>query len=696
MNEVPVEKKRVIAVVGHHGTGKTSLLESFMYMTGETDRLGKTDDGNTFCDYLDEEKKKGMTLTSKVVQAEYEKHRLTFIDTPGYFDFVGDIKGALRVVDGAILVVNAAAGVEVETERVWEAIQERKLPTIVVVNRMDREHADFGKCLQQLRDELDMKLVPLRVPIGAEADFSGVIDLITAKALTFNEKGKVCDRKELEGDQREVYETLHEQLMDAAVETDDVLMERYLEGESISYDQVRAGIHAAAKSGDIVPVFCTSATGLIGISTLLDGIINYIPNPMERKTVAVRVGDKEDAQEITEEGAGLGLVFKVTMDPFAGQLSFIRCFSGVLPADTDLYNRTQESSVRIGHLMAISGRSHNAVNRALPGDIVAVGKVESLHAGDTLSLDKGTAVVVPVPPLPFTYHTAIHAANRNEEDKVGTGIARVIVGETTLKYERNKETREFVLSGMGDQQIELVASRLRNQLKLDVELKTPRVAYRETLTASGEGSYRHKKQSGGRGQFGEVHMRLKPQERSAGFEFKDKIFGGSIPGRFVPAVEKGVIDAMSRGVVAGYPVVDVFCELYDGKFHDVDSSEMAFKIAGSMAFRQIIADQCKPVLLEPIMDVVVTVPEQFMGDVMGDLNSRRGRVQGMDSAGRKQIIRAQVPLADMYRYPIELRSITRGRGSYVMEFAHYEQVPHDKAKEIIAEVEARKKEEEES
>ncbi len=696
MKEFSAENKRVIAIVGHHGSGKTSLIESFLYMNGDIDRLGKTEDGNTFCDYLDEEKAKGLSLASKIVQMEYEKSRLTFIDTPGYYDFVGDIKGALRVADGAILVINATAGVEVETERIWDYIKEYNLPAIIVINRMDREHADYNKCIEQLKDELNMKLVPMRAPVGAEDNFTGVIDLVSGKSLVFNEKGKVKDRNELNDDEQAIYEEYHEVLMDVAVENDEALMEKYLEGGSISMDEVRKHIHDSVVKGDAVPVFCTSSTKLVGISTLLDGMINYIPNPIESGKVQLIEGDKEIEQDITQDGPGLGLVFKVAQDPFAGQLSFIRVFSGILPADIELKNRTQQDTVKIGHLMAISGRQQNAVNRALPGDIVAVAKVDSLRAGDTLSTLQAAAVLPPVACPPFAVHTAIHAVDRNDEDKLGTGINRIITGDTTMKYERNPETKEFVLSCMGEQQVDLVSNRLKNQFKLNIELATPRVAYRETITKPGEGSYRHKKQSGGRGQFGEVHIRLKPQERSAGFEFKDSIFGGAIPGRFVPAVEKGVLEAMERGVVAGYPVVDVFCELFDGKFHDVDSSEMAFKIAGSMGFRNVAKESCNPVLLEPIMDVVVTVPEQYMGDVMGDLNSRRGRVMGMDSEGRKQIIRAQVPLAEMYRYPIDLRSITRGRGTYTMVFAHYEQVPNEIAKDIIADAERRKKEDEES
>jgi len=426
----------------------------------------------------------------------------------------------------------------------------------------------------------------------------------------------------------------------------------------------------------------------------LDGLVNLLPNPLQRSTVTIQKGEETKSLEINEDGVGMGLVFKSVIDPFVGKMGFVKVFSGKFSSDTELYNLTSGKHEKVSHLLAVNGRQHNNVAHARAGDIIALTKVDIIETGDTVSSQPGEWLIPPTEYPPHSFHAAVHGKSKGEEDKIGTAIPKLIDGDPTIVFERNNETRESILHGMGDQQLELVAQRLRKIANVDVDLDTPRVAYRETITAQGEGSYRHKKQSGGRGQFGEVHIRLTPMERGGEFEFKDSIFGGAIPSKFIPSVEKGVKESMARGVVAGYPVVDVHCELYDGKFHEVDSSDMAFKIAGSMAFRQVAKEKCKPVLLEPIMNVVVRVPEAMMGDVMGDLNSRRGRVLGMDSESGKQIIRAQVPLAEMYRYPIELRSITRGRGTYTMEFSSYEQVPADLAQKIIAEAERAKEEDE--
>jgi len=694
MNEIPAEKKRNIVLVGHHGAGKTSLLEDLLYNTGAIDRRGSISDGNTFADYLDEEKDKKITLTSKIIRCSHKGTEFTFIDTPGYSDFIGDILGAIRVADGAMLVIDAESGVEVETERIWEYLEKYSIPRVVVVNRMDKERADWDGALQSLRGELGAKLVPVRFPVGKYTDFKSVVSVLTGKQQFFNAKGTVEKEENVSGDLAGQRESYYEELMDAAVETDEALMERYLEGESIADEEIRKGLQAAAISGDAVPVFCTAATTGIGISSLLDGLVNLLPNPLQRSTVTIQKGEETKPLEINEDGVGMGLVFKSVIDPFVGKMGFVKVFSGKFSSDTELYNLTSGKHEKVSHLLAVNGRQHNNVAHARAGDIIALTKVDIIETGDTVSSQPGEWLIPPTEYPPHSFHAAVHGKSKGEEDKIGTAIPKLIDGDPTIVFERNNETRESILHGMGDQQLELVAQRLRKIANVDVDLDTPRVAYRETITAQGEGSYRHKKQSGGRGQFGEVHIRLTPMERGGEFEFKDSIFGGAIPSKFIPSVEKGVKESMARGVVAGYPVVDVHCELYDGKFHEVDSSDMAFKIAGSMAFRQVAKEKCKPVLLEPIMNVVVRVPEAMMGDVMGDLNSRRGRVLGMDSESGKQIIRAQVPLAEMYRYPIELRSITRGRGTYTMEFSSYEQVPADLAQKIIAEAERAKEEDE--
>ena len=686
MKEVEVGKKRNIAVVGHHGSGKTSLIEAILYFTGATDRLGRIDDGNTVADYLDEEKDKKHTLTSKLLQCEYRGHVLNIIDTPGYSDFVGDIKGALRAADGVLLVINAQNGVEVEAEKMWEYIQEYNIPCCAVVNRMDKERADFAACLQSLED-LGAQVCPVRLPMGKEDSFSGVIDLVTDKLETFDDKGKVDKQQNIPDDIHDEVEEFRQKMMEAAVLTDEALMERYLSDEKVSNDEIRHGLADGALQGAIVPVFTTNAYKCVGIQSLLDGLINYIPTPIAAgKYQVIKKGEEEPKDvEMKESGPGVGFVFKSMIDPFAGKVSFIRIFSGELHSESEWYNLSKDDRYRVGHILAVNGKKHNSVNKAGVGDIVAVTKIEGFDTNDTLASVDGKELVVPTqypqPPI----HMAVKAADKNEEDKIGSALPKIIAGDPTIKVERSQETNETVISAAGNMQIELISQRLKNQFKLTVEMKIPKVAYRETITAKGEGRYRHKKQSGGRGQFGEVQMRLKPLERGKQYEFINSIFGGAIPGKFVPAVEKGIAEAMTRGIVAGYPVVDVSVELFDGQYHDVDSSEMAFKIASSMCFRQVARENCKPVLLEPIMSVNVVIPESYMGDVMGDLNSRRGRVLGMDSVGGgKQVIKANVPLAEMYTYSIDLRSITQGRGSFEMEFSNYEQVPHETAEKVIA------------
>ncbi len=685
MKQVEVGKKRNIAVVGHHGSGKTSIMEAILYFTGQIDRLGKIDDKNTFCDYLDEEKEKKHTLTSKLIHCSYKGHELNFIDTPGYSDFVGDIKGALHAADGALVVLNGQSGVEVELEKIWEFLEEYQMPRAVVVNRMDRERADFAASVKSLEDFFGAQVCPVRLPWGSEDHFKGVIDLLKNKVLSFDERGKVSKEENIPEDLRAEVEEFEQKMTESAVSTDEELMMRYLEDEKIPLDEIRQGLREGALAGSVVPIFATAATRCIGIESLMDGLINYIPAPMDRKTFPAKKLDGEEIlqQEIKEDGQGVGFVFKSFMDPFAGKTSFIRIFSGTIEGESDWNIINKQEKARVGHVLSVNGKKHTTVSRAEVGDIVAVSKVDDFETNDTLSNGTLDFIVAPLeypqPPI----HMAVHAADKNDEDKVGGAVHKIIAGDPTIQANRNPETKETVLTAMGSMQVELISQRLKNQYKLNAEFTTPKVAYRETITKQGEGRFRHKKQSGGRGQFGEVHLRLKPMERGEHYEFINSIFGGAIPTKFIPAVEKGVLDAMERGILAGYPVVDVSVECFDGQYHDVDSSEMAFKIAGSMCFRQVARENCNPILLEPIMNVKVTVPEAYMGDVMGDLNSRRGRVMGMDAINKKQIIRAQVPLAEMYTYSIDLRSISQGRGSFEMEFSHYDPVPKELEQKVI-------------
>lgn len=688
MKEVEVGKKRNIVVLGHHGSGKTSLLEAILYFTGAIERLGKIQDGNTFADYLDEEKDKKFTVSSKVIHCSYNGYEVNFIDTPGFPDFVGDIKGAIHAADGALLVINGTSGVEVETHRIWEYLEEYQMPRAVVINQLDKERSDFNMCLQSLENDLKAKVCPVRLPFGKESNFKGVVDLITDKLLTFNDKGAVAKTDDIPADFHDEVEEYRMKMIEAAVSTDEALMERYLNGEDIPQDDIRKGIHDGELSGEIVPIYVTDALHGVGIQALMDGLVKYMPEPNARKTFQMIKRDDPDTaidQEIKLDGPGIGFIFKSMIDPFIGKISFVRVFSGTFPGESEWHNRTRQDRSRVAHILSMSGKKSANVARATCGDIVAVTKIDTFDTNNTVSTEAGDWLVKPTHYPQSPIHMALHAANKNDEDKVGGALPKLISGDPTIHVERNYETHETVLHGAGSLQLELIAQKLRKQYNLAVELTLPKVAYRETITTVGEGRYRHKKQSGGRGQFAEVNMRLKPLERGKQFEFVDSIFGGAIPGKFVPAVEKGVVDTMEKGVIAGYPVVDVLVELFDGQFHDVDSSEMAFKIASSMCFKQTVKEKCKPILLEPVMNVRVTIPEAYMGDVMGDLNSRRGRVLGMDPMDGKQVIKAQVPLASMYSYSVDLRSITRGRGKFEMEFSHYDPVPFELAEKIVAE-----------
>ncbi|RJP20331.1 MAG: elongation factor G [Candidatus Omnitrophota bacterium] len=687
MKEVEVGKKRNIAVVGNHGAGKTTLIEAILYHTGAIDRLGRIDDGNTYADYLDEEKDRKITISSKLLHCSFKGYEINLIDTPGYTDFVGEILGALQAADVALLVINAQSGVEVETEKIWDYLEEYNIPRAVVVNRMDKERADFDAALDSMEKELGAQVCPVCLPWGKEDTFQGVIELVMDKALSFDEKGKITKQGPIPDDIADEVEEYRQKMIEASVMADDEMMERYLSDEKISNDEIRRGLCDGAANGTIVPIFVADAFHSVGIEALLDCFINYMPNPSVKKSFKAKKAGKDEffEEKIKADGPGLGFVFKSMVDPFAGKISFIRVISGSLTGDTEWYNCTKGGKEKVAHILSVNGKKHNTIHQATVGDIIAITKNEGFDTNDTVSSVAGDICVAPPrypqPPV----HMALHAADKNEEDKIGTVLPKIISGDPTVKVKRDTETKETVISAAGSLQVEIIAQRMKNQFKIHVELSTPKVAYRETISNGGEGSYRHKKQSGGRGQFAEVHMRLKPLERGQHYEFLNNIFGGAIPTKFVPAVEKGVVDAMERGIVAGYPIVDICVDLFDGKFHEVDSSEMAFKIAASMCMRQVAREKCHPIILEPIQNVVVKVPEAYMGDVMGDLNSRRGRVMGMDAIKGKQLIKAQVPLAEMYKYSIDLRSITRGRGSFEMEFSHYEAVPHELMEKIIAE-----------
>lgn len=675
------EKLRNIGILAHGGAGKTSLTEALLFNAGHTTRLGKVDEGTTVTDYLPEEIKKKVTVSTTFAPVEWEKNKLNILDTPGYADFIGEVRSALRVVDGIILVVDGVAGVEVQTEVHWEVAEEAEIPRIIFVNKLDRENANYFRVLENLKENFGIHVIPVMLPIGAEESFSGVIDILKQKAYEF--EGTKVKEIPIPDDLTTKLEKCREALIEAAAEGDDELLLRYLEGESLSDEEIFTGLRQGVLQAKVVPVFCGSALKNIGIQPLLDAMIELLPSPVDVQTSGEEKNKQQDSLA--------AIVFKTMADPYVGKLSFVRIVNGVLAADGSVYNVNKQKEERYGSLLVPRGKSQDTVSEAHMGDIVCIAKLTETTTGDTLGVKNKTLPLAGVDfPAP-TFAVAIQAKARNDEEKVGVALARLVEEDPTLRLEKNAETKETILTGMGETQIDIVMERLRDKFGVEALTRTPRVPYRETIRGTAEYEYKHKKQSGGHGQYGHVKLRFEPLA-DAEFEFTETIFGGAVPKNYHPAVEKGVCEAMTEGVLAGYPITNIKVTLFDGSYHEVDSSEMSFKIAARMCFKRGV-EKASPVLLEPIMNVEINVPEQFMGDIISDLNSKRGRVLGMEARGKGQIIKAQVPLAEMYRYTIDLKSITQGRGSFRMEFAQYEDVPAQTAQEIIEKA-AQEKEEE--
>ncbi len=663
-------KLRNVGILAHGGAGKTSLTEAILYNAGHTNRLGKVDDGTTTTDYLPEEIKRKVTVSTTLAPVEWRDYKINILDTPGYADFIGEVKSALRAVDGMVLVVCGVAGVEVQTEVHWDVAEEAGMPRIIFINKLDRENANFNRALDDLQQRFGKKVVPITLPIGSEENFSGVVHILKEKAYKF--KGKDVIEEEIPEELKDEVEQYREALMEAAAEGDDDLLMKYLEGEPLTDEEMYKGIRASVKNAKVVPVYCGSALKNIGVQLLTNAVINMLPSPLE-------VVDAEN-EELNKEPLS-ALVFKTLADPFVGKLSFIRVLKGVMKSDTTVHNVNKDKDERYGPLLVMRGKSQNNVTEAQPGDIFAIAKLAATTTGDTLGIKgKTTAEEGVIFPNP-TYSVAVQAKSRNDEDKVGNALNRLLDEDPTLRLEKNTETKETILTGMGEQHLDIIMERLQRKFGVEVTTKTPTVPYRETIRGTAEYEYKHKKQSGGHGQYGHVKLRFEPLKDNE-FEFDETIFGGAVPKNYHPAVEKGVREAMQEGILAGYPVTNVKVTLYDGSYHDVDSSEMSFKIAASMCFRKGI-EKANPVLMEPYMSVEIKVPDQYMGDIISDLNSKRGRVLGMEPQDKWQVVKAHVPLAEMYRYAIDLKSITQGRGSFSMEFSHYEDVPQQVAKTII-------------
>ena len=692
MKVYTTDKLRNVALVGHQGSGKTSLVEALVFNTGAINRLGRVEEKNTVADFEEDEKNRGLSLSTALVPCEYNDYKINVLDTPGYTDFQGEVKNAIHVADAAVVVVDAVSGVEVGTEVAWNFAAETNLPLIAVVNKMDRENASFANALNSLRTAFpDYKFVPVTLPIGQEHEFKGVVNVLTQQA--YMDEGKTAT--EVPADMADAVEEARMALVEAAAETDDALIEKYFEEGDLSTEEVRQGIRRAAKDPSLhtVPVFVVSATHNIGTIPLMEAFTVYVPSPETRAFQAV-VGEDE-VEEISgpqsDDGKLAAYVFKSSTDKFVGTLNYFRIFSGHMTSDTRYYNVNKDVEERVGSLLVMRGKEQLPVAEMHVGDIGAVAKLSKTTTGDTLTT-KSDPVQVASPQFPDPlYAVAVKPRTQADGAKIGPVLTSICDTDPTLRWRQESATKQTILEGMGEMHINIAISRAE-QLGLGLETEMPKVPYLETITRTATAVYRHKKQTGGAGQFAEVHLRVEPMERGSGFEFASEVFGGAISQPFIQSTEKGVRQALESGVIAGFPVVDVKAVVYDGKEHPVDSKDIAFQIAGRGAFKEAVQN-AGPALLEPIMNVRVIVPEEYMGDVMSDMNTRRGRVQGMDTVGGKSVVSAQVPLAEMLRYGNDLRSMTGGRGIYTMEFSHYEQVPTHLMQEIIDAVKREQEEE---
>jgi elongation factor G len=671
LKKYAAEKIKNIGIVSHARAGKTSLTESLLFSAGHLTRLGRVDDGTTTTDYLPAETARKVTISTALAPVEWKDYKFNFIDTPGYSDFAGEVNGALRVADNMLLVVCSVSGIEVRTEILWDYAEELQKPRMIFINKLDRENADFEQNIADLQTQFGNKVVPLWIPIGKEDNFSGVVDIIKNKAYDFTNGLKEIPVPENMKDQIEVHKA---QAMESIAECNDELLMKYLEGEELTQDELMEGLKKGIKEACLFPVFCGSAYKNYGPELFLNYIAEIIP------------GAADFPPETDKDSA---LVFKSIADPFVGKMNFIKVMAGSLKAGQNIYNSTKEKEEKISHFMVMRGKTSENIDEVFAGDIAAVSKLQFTGTGDTLCY-KNNAVVLeginfPEPVLQY----AVLSKNRGDEDKIASAINKILEEDLSLRYKKDPDTKESIIIGMGDLHLDIIKERLKNTYNLEVELKTPKVPYKETIRNNVKAQGKHKKQSGGAGQYGDVWLTIEPNYEEK-FTFTENVFGGAVPKNYFPAVEKGVQEAMHQGILAGYPVINIKATLVDGSYHPVDSNEMSFKMAGILAFRNAMA-KANAVILEPVMDVAVTVPEVYMGDIMGDMNGRRGRIIGMEALGKNQVIKARVPLAEMYSYAINLKAMTQGRGNFTMEFAEYEEVPPRLSDEIIKES---KKEEE--
>ncbi|MCR4406086.1 MAG: elongation factor G [Anaerolineae bacterium] len=680
MREYKTDQLRNVALLSHGHAGKTSLAEAMLFDTGATSRLGRVDDGSTVADFDEEEIRRKMSLSTAVIPCEWKGCKLNVLDTPGYMDFIGEVKGAIRVVESVIIILDAVGGVEVGTELVWGYADERSLPRLVFINKMDRENANFERVLQNLSERFAARFIPIQLPIGKESGFQGVVDLVGMRAYLGSE-GKQGDIPAgVEG----AIDDYRLQLIEAAAEGDDALIEKYFDQGELTAEEIQRGLKAGVASRTIVPVLCGSATQNIGIQALLDAVALYLPSPLESQPEVAKnpATGEEFPLEVNETGPLAALVWKTMADPYVGKLTYFRVYSGALVSDSRVFNARSGEEERVGQVYYPRGKEQIPASKILAGDIGAVAKLSGVSTGDTLC-DKGQPILLAGPQFPKpVFDVAISPKTKADSAKLGATLTRLCEEDPTLHWRQEPSTRQVILSGMGESHVDIAVRRLESKFGVGVETSVPKVPYRETVTKTAVAQYRHKKQTGGAGQFAEVHVRLEPLPRDGGFEYVWEVFGGAISSSFMPSIEKGVRQVMEQGVIAGYPVVDVKLAVIDGKEHPVDSKDIAFQIAGREVFK-LAVEKAGPVLLEPIMNLVITVPEQYMGDVLGDLNTKRARVQGMDRQRGWSVVTAQVPLAEIQRYATDLRSITQGRGYFTMTLSHYEEVPAHLAQNII-------------
>lgn len=686
MADYTIKDIRNIALISHAGSGKTSFAEAIVYNAGASNRFGKVDDGTSISDYSEDEIERKVSISASILSFKYNNKRINIIDSPGYADFMGEMLSALNAVDSAVLLVDAHDGIQVGTEKTWSIASDMRLARAIFLNKLDKDNVNFYAVMDSVKERFGKSCVLVSMPIGTGPGFKSVVDILDKTAID-----------KLSGEDKEEALKFRNSLIELVAEKNDELLEKYLEGKELAPEEIKNGFRKAVSNKELFPIYCGSATLNIGIKELMSNMFDILPSPLDMEMKKAKDPNTNQDKVLKSDGTGnfSGFVFKTVSDPYVGQLTIFRIYSGSIKSDMSFYNSTKRTTERIGHLLSVFGKEQRAVTEAIAGDIIAVAKLKDTLTGDSLCIEKDQVIFNPIefpePAISFS----IKPKTRGDEDKISIALHKLTNEDQTFKSKREEQTKELIISGMGDLHLDIMINRLKKRFGVEVEKGTPKVAYKETIKKMTKLQGKYKRQSGGRGQYGDCWLRLEPLERGKGFEFVDKIVGGVIPKNYIPSIEKGVVEAMSQGAIAGYQIVDTRVIVYDGSYHEVDSSDMAFKIAGAMALRKGVLE-ANPVLLEPIMDVDVIVPEEFMGDITGDLNSRRGRIAGMDVQGKLQVIKAKVPIAEMSKYASELKSITGGRGSYSMRFSHYDEVPAKSAQAIIAKYQETKKAEQEN